>query len=132
MLSREIAGLQSFAALPIEVLTCREKAANMTRGRSGKNIRGGYEEFDGSFLRNLHEDKTVLHSFGDHPGYRKKPMTTPANIEITLNDTSDWNDDSTKGEEPFGKKIGSSAPFTDIVNTVTKEVLKALGKGGQN
>ena len=82
-------------------------------------------------LRNLHEDTTVLHNFGDHPGYRKKPMTTPANTEVAPNDARDWNDESTKGEEPFGKQIGSSAPYTDLVDTITKEVLKHL-KGGQN
>ena len=129
-LLEDIAGLQSFAALPMEVLNKREEAANMSK-RRGKNISGGYEEYDGSMLRNLHEDTTVLHNFGDHPGYRKKPMTTPANTEVAPNDARDWNDESAKGEEPFGKQIGSSAPYTDLVDTITKEVLKHL-KGGQN
>ena len=129
-LLEDIAGLQSFAALPMEVLNKREEAANMNK-RRGKNISGGYEEYDGSMLRNLHEDTTVLHNFGDHPGYRKKPITTPANTEVAPNDARDWNDESTKGEEPFGKQIGSSAPYTDLVDTITKEVLKHL-KGGQN
>lgn len=130
-LLEDIAGLQSFAALPMEVLNKREEAANMSPRRRGNGINGGYEEYDGSFLRNLHEETTVLHNFGDHPGYRKKPMTTPANVEVAPNGARDWNDDSAKGDEPFGKQIGSSAPFTDIVDTVTKEVLKAL-KGGEN
>jgi hypothetical protein len=130
-LLEDIAGLQSFAALPVEVLNKREEAANMSK-RRGKNISGGYEEYDGSVLRNLHEDTTVLHNFGDHPGYRKKPMTTPANVEVAPNGARDWNDESARGEEPFGKQIGSSAPFTDLVDTITKEVLKALNKGGQN
>ena len=129
-LLEDIAGLQSFAALPMEVLNKREEAANM-RKRRGNRISGGYEEYDGSFLRNLNEDTTVLHNFGDHPGYRKKPMTTPANTEVAPNGARDWNDESTKGEEPFGKQIGSSAPFTDLVDTIAKEVLKHL-KGGQN
>ena len=130
-LLEDIAGLQSFAALPMEVLNKREEAANM-RKRRGNGISGGYEEYDGSVLRNLHEDTTVLHNFGDHPGYRKKPMTTPANVEVAPNGARDWNDESARGEEPFGKQIGSSAPFTDLVDTITKEVLKALNKGGQN
>ena len=58
-------------------------------------------------------------------------MTTPANTEVAPNGARDWNDESTKGEEPFGKQIGSSAPYTDLVDTITKEVLKHL-KGGQN
>ena len=134
-LLEDIAGLQSFAALPMEVLNKREEAANMTRGRRGKNIRGGYEEYDASSIfggrRSLREDTTVLHNFGDHPGYRKKPMTTPANVEVAPNGARDWNDESTKGEEPFGKQIGSSAPYDEIVDVITKEVLKHL-KGGQN
>ncbi len=130
-LLEDIAGLQSFAALPMEVLNKREEAANKSKRRGGRNISGGYEEYDGSMFRNLHEDKTVLHNFGDHPGYRKKPMTTPANTEVAPNGARDWNDESTKGEEPFGKQIGSSAPYDKIVDVVTKEVLKAL-KGGQN
>lgn len=133
-LLEDIAGLQSFAALPMEVLNKREEAANMSK-RRGKNIRGGYEEIDASSAfggrRSLREDTTVLHNFGDHPGYRKKPMTTPANTEVAPNGARDWNDESTKGEEPFGKQIGSSAPYTDLVDTITKEVLKHL-KGGQN
>ena len=129
-LLEDIAGLQSFAALPMEVLNKREEAANMSK-RKANGIRGGYEEFDGSVLKNLHEETTVLHDFGNHPGYRKKPVTTPANTEVAPNGARDWNDESAKGEEPFGKKIGSSAPFTDLVDTITKEVLKHL-KGGQN
>ena len=133
-LLEDIAGLQSFAALPMEVLNKREEAANM-RKKIGNNISGGYEEYDGSSIfggrRSLHEDTTVLHNFGDHPGYRKKPMTTPANTEVAPNGARDWNDESAKGEEPFVKQIGSSAPYTDLVDTITKEVLKHL-KGGQN
>lgn len=130
-LLEDIAGLQSFAAIPAEVLNKREEAANMSKRRAS-GPRGGYDEVDGSFMRNLHEDTTVLHNFGDHPGYRKKPMSTPANTEVAPNGARDWNDESAKGEEPFGKQIGSSAPFTDLVDTITKEVLKALNKGGQN
>ena len=133
-LLEDIAGLQSFAALPMEVLNKREEAANMSK-RRGKNISGGYEEIDASSAfggrRSLREDTTVLHNFGDHPGYRKKPMTTPANTEVAPNGARDWNDESAKGEEPFGKQIGSSAPYTDLVDAITKEVLKHL-KGGQN
>lgn len=134
-LLEDIAGLLSFSAIPSEVLNKREMAANISKGRNGKRISGGYEEFDGSSIfggrRSLREDATVLHNFGEHPGYRKKPMTTPSNTEVAPNGARDWNDESTKGEEPFGKKIGSSAPYTDLVDTITKEVLKAL-KGGQN
>ena len=134
-LLEDIAGLQSFAALPCEVLNKREEAANMSK-RRGNGIRGGYEEVDGSSVfggrrTSLEEETTILRNFGDHPGYRKKPMTTPANVEVAPNGARDWNDESAKGEEPFGKKIGSSAPYDEIVDVITKEVLKHL-KGGQN
>ena len=133
-LLEDIAGLQSFAALPMEVLNKREEAANMSK-RRGNGISGGYEEYDGSSIfggrRSIREDTTVLHNFGDHPGYRKKPMTTPANTEVAPNGARDWNDESAKGEEPFGKQIGSSDPYDEIVDMVLNKVLKHL-QGGQN
>ena len=75
----------------------------------------------------MKEEVTRLNVFGKHPGYRKKPMTHPDNVEVAPNGTRDWNDDSTKGEEPFGKQIGSSAPFTDrVVNILTDKVFKHI------
>lgn len=75
------------------------------------------------------EEVTKLNVFGKHPGYRKKPMTTPDNIEVAPNGARDWNDDSTKSQEPFGKKIGSSAPYTDsAVNILTDMVFKHIKK----
>lgn len=73
--------------------------------------------------RKLKEEVTRLNVFGKHPGYRKKPMTHPDNTEVAPNGARDWNDDSAKGEEPFGKQIGSSAPYTDkVVNILTDMV----------
>lgn len=75
----------------------------------------------------MKEEVTRLNVFGKHPGYRKKPMTHPDNVEVAPNGARDWNDDSTKGEEPFGKQIGSSAPFTDrVVNILTDKVFKHI------
>ena len=77
----------------------------------------------------MKEEVTRLNVFGKHPGYRKKPMTTPANVEVAPNGASDWNDDSTKGEEPFGKKIGSSAPYDEtVVNILTDMVYNQFKK----
>ena len=39
----------------------------------------------------LNEDE--LHVFGDHPGYRKKPMTLPQTGEDKFQGNRDWNDD---------------------------------------
>lgn len=70
----------------------------------------------------------VLHDFGKHPAYQKEVMTLPPNKEINRWGR-DWNDDSTKGEEPFGKKIGSSAPFTEkVVDMITDAVMNQFFK----
>ena len=58
-------------------------------------------------------------------------MTTPANTEVAPNGARDWNDESTKGEEPFGKQIGKSDPYDEIVDMVLNKVLQHL-QGGQN
>lgn len=77
----------------------------------------------------LKEETTVLHDFGKHPGYRKKPMSHPENVEVAPNGARDWNDDSAKSEEPFGKQVGSSAPFDEkVVNILTDAVFDTLKK----
>jgi hypothetical protein len=77
----------------------------------------------------MKEEVTRLNVFGKHPGYRKKPMTHPDNVEVAPNGARDWNDDSAKGDEPFGKQIGSSAPYTDkIVNMLTDMVFNHVKK----
>lgn len=77
----------------------------------------------------IKEDKTVLHDFGKHPGYRKKPMVHPENSEEAPNGARDWNDDSAKSQEPFGKQIGSSAPYDErVVNILVDAVFKELKK----
>lgn len=68
-----------------------------------------------------------LHDFGKHPAYRKKPMTLPANKEVAPNGARDWNDESAEGEEPFGKQIGSSAPFEKAVQKITNSIMESLG-----
>ena len=77
--------------------------------------------------RILKEDE--LHVFGKHPGYRKKPMELPTTGEDQNQWGRDWNDDSVHSEEPFGSKIGNGDPFTELVNTVTKDVMYQLKKG---
>jgi len=59
-----------------------------------------------------------LNDFGKHPAYRKRPMTLPPNKEVAINGAREWDDESVQGEEPFGKKIGDSAPFDEIVDSV--------------
>ena len=75
----------------------------------------------------LNEDE--LHVFGDHPGYRKKPMDLPPTGEDKNEHGEDWNDESAHSEEPFGKQIGDSSPFNDLVDAVTKDVMYQLKHG---
>ena len=56
-------------------------------------------------------------------------MTHPDNVEVAPNGARDWNDDSAKGEEPFGKQIGSSAPYDEtVVNILTDMVYNHVKK----
>lgn len=88
------------------------------------------EAFTKMVDRIVKEEMTKLNVFGKHPGYRKKPMTTPANTEVVkTKGDKDWNDDSVKSEKPFGTKIGSSAPFDETVKVLTDAVMKAISEG---
>ena len=71
---------------------------------------------------------TVLDDFGKHPAYQKVPMTTPPNKEVTAGTADkDWNDNSAKGEQPFGKQIGSSAPYTEeVIDMLTDAIMKRI------
>jgi hypothetical protein len=56
-------------------------------------------------------------------------MTTPPNTEIDKFG-KDWNDDSAKGDKPFGTQIGSSAPFTDeVIEQLTDSIMKRINQG---
>ena len=67
-----------------------------------------------------------LHVFGKHPGYQKKPMELPTTGEDNNTWGEDWNDESVYSEEPFGTKIGDSAPFSKLVDAVTKDVMTKI------
>ena len=74
----------------------------------------------------INEEGTKLNDFGKHPGYRKKPMSLPTTGSDNENGMKDWNDESVYSEQPFGSKIGDSAPFDKIVKTVTDSVMEAI------
>jgi hypothetical protein len=71
--------------------------------------------------------ETQLNDFGKHPAWRKKVMTLPPNADGS-EWGEDWNDETAKGELPYGKKIGDSAPFDDIVNDIANAVVTSLSK----
>lgn len=77
--------------------------------------------------RIVKEEVTKLNAWGKHPRYQKPAFQTPANKEVLAGTAEkDWNDDSTKGEEPYGKKIGDGKPFDKIVNMLTDQVMANL------
>lgn len=72
--------------------------------------------------------ETKLDDFGKHPAYQKKVMTLPPNADGSKWG-EDWNDETAKGEKPYGLKIGHSGdPFEDVVSAITNAVVTALGK----
>lgn len=73
------------------------------------------------------EEVTKLDAWGKHPKYGKEPMTTPDNKEVMKGTADrDFNDDSAKGSEKYGQKIGSSAPFDEVVDMLTDSVMNVL------
>lgn len=134
----QFGALQSLVIIPMEVLNRREDAEDLVKyGKFKRNPEAlrtvGRSDVSSSVpaRAGLSEETTVLHDFGKHPGYRKKPMVHPENVEDAPNGAKDWNDDSTKSSEPFGKKIGSSSPYDEIVKNAVKAVITVL-KENQN
>lgn len=79
--------------------------------------------------RIVKEEVTKLDAWGKHPRYQKPAFTTPANKEVLAGTADrDFNDDSAKGEAPYGKKVGSSAPYDKLVNMLTDSVLNTIKK----
>ena len=97
----------------------------MMKQRTKKVVK---ESFNDKLVRIIKEEMTNLNVWGQHPGYNKIPMTLPDNKEVIVNKGDrDWNDDSAKSGESFGKKIGSNAPFTDdVVKKITDVVVAAV------
>ena len=88
-----------------------------------------YDDIDSEGMFDDDEElyENELHDFGKHPAYRKSPFTLPANREVAPNGARDWNDDSVEGELPYGKKIGSSAPYEKAVQVITDSIMESLG-----
>lgn len=75
-------------------------------------------------------EENRLNMFGKHPAYQKHVMTLPKNGEDENAHGRDWNDESVHGEEPFGQKIGSGAPFEVDIDTIKNSIAEALRKMG--
>ena len=92
-----------------------------------------YDDYDDFYESRRRRARSIregrLDDFGKHPAYRKVPMTTPPNREVTVNGARDWNDESARGEQPFGKRIGSSSPFDKVIDELTDAVMSRLNFG---
>ena len=84
--------------------------------------------FDSVTPRKLHENGTKLNVFGKHPGYRKTVMSLPKTGSDKEGNVRDWNDESVYSEEPFGNKIGSSAPYEDVINKAVDTIMESIKK----
>ena len=72
--------------------------------------------------------EVVLNDFGKHPAYRKEPMTYP-NHNMPDRFGKDWNDDSTKGNSPYGNMFGSGTPTTEkVIDVITDSIFDAVKK----
>lgn len=73
-----------------------------------------------------------LDDFGKHPAYQKKVMELPQNNMQEFPGYYDMNDDSVKGEKPYGSQIGDSAPFdvdvNDTIDNAIEEAMRRLKK----
>ena len=86
------------------------------------------DDFNESKSHKQQTNEIELHVFGEHPAYQKVPMTTPPATEVAPNGARDWNDDSVKSEKPFGRQIGSSAPFDEkVLDMLADSIMEKLG-----
>lgn len=71
--------------------------------------------------------KEEMQEWGKHPKFGQPAFTTPPSKEVLAGTAEkDWNDDSAKGSERYGKKIGKSTPFDEKVNVLTDSVMAVL------
>jgi hypothetical protein len=68
-----------------------------------------------------------LDVFGKHPAYQKQPMTLPSNFEPSKFG-KEWDDDSVKGDKPYGTEIGHGGdPYTErVIDMLTDSVVDKL------
>ena len=86
------------------------------------------ETIEEAIDRIVKEEVTKLNVWGKHPKYGKEPMTHPEAKEVLAGTGDrDFNDDSAKGSETYGKKIGDGKPFDEkVVDLLTDQVLAKI------
>lgn len=92
---------------------CGKKKCECNKKKCECNKKETLEE---AVARIMKEEVTKLNVWGKHPKFRKSPMTLPDNKEVLAGTAEkDWNDDSAKGQQPYGLKIGKSDPFVEVL-----------------
>ena len=107
----------------------RDKIAAKKKEKERKELKSAKTEeayLQEALDRIVAEEVHKLDAWGKHPRYQKPAFKTPDNHEVSVNGAEDWNDDSTKGSEAYGKKIGSSAPFDKSVDMLTDAVVNYI------
>ena len=86
------------------------------------------ETLEEKITRIVKEEATKLNVWGKHPKYGKEPMTHPEAKEVLAGTADrDFNDDSAKGSEQYGKKIGDGKPFDQAtIDNLTDQVLAKI------
>ena len=86
------------------------------------------ETLEEAINRIVKEEVTNLNVWGKHPKYGVEPMTHPDAKEVLAGTADrDWNDDSAKGSERYGKKIGVGKPFDqETIDLLTDQVLAKI------
>jgi len=79
-------------------------------------------------MRRAVNEATKLDDFGKHPAYQKKVMQLPPKDMQDKEGYYDMNDDSVKSDAPYGRKIGSSAPFTIDIETIENAITESINK----
>ena len=89
------------------------------------------ETLEEAVARIMKEEVTKLNVWGKHPKFRKSPMTLPDNKEVLAGTAEkDWNDDSAKGQQPYGLKIGKSDPFVEVLtDQILANIKESLNLG---
>jgi len=86
------------------------------------------ETLEEKITRIVKEEVTKLDVWGKHPKYGKEPMTHPEAKEVLAGTADrDINDESAKGSEQYGKKIGDGKPFDQAtIDNLTDQVLAKI------
>lgn len=86
------------------------------------------ETLEEKITRIVKEEATKLNVWGKHPKYGQEPMTHPEAKEVLAGTADrDFNDDSAKGSERYGKKIGDGKPFDqETIDNLTDQVLAKI------